>query len=89
MTKLRRAQHEDKLLYHFWCPGCKVAHGFQVPGWAFNNDMNSPTVTPSLLSTGGDRHCHLFITEGKLQFLTDCNHVLAGKIVDIPEWPYG
>lgn len=28
--------------------------------------------------------CHSFITDGKIQFLNDCNHELAGKTVDLP-----
>jgi len=32
------------------------------------------------------RVCHSFITDGKIQFLSDCSHELAGTTVDIPEW---
>jgi len=30
--------------------------------------------------------CHSFVTDGKIQFLSDCTHELAGQTVDIPEW---
>jgi hypothetical protein len=30
--------------------------------------------------------CHSFITDGRIQFLGDCTHVLAGQTVDLPEW---
>lgn len=33
--------------------------------------------------------CHSFITDGRIQFLEDSTHHLAGKTVEIPEWPYG
>lgn len=33
--------------------------------------------------------CHNFVTDGKIQFLTDSTHHLAGQTVEIPEWPYG
>lgn len=33
------------------------------------------------------RVCHSFITDGKIQFLNDCTHSLAGQTVDLPEWP--
>lgn len=29
--------------------------------------------------------CHSFVREGKIQFLTDCTHTMAGKTVDLPE----
>jgi hypothetical protein len=30
--------------------------------------------------------CHLFVTDGKIQFLSDCTHELAGQTVEIPDW---
>lgn len=30
--------------------------------------------------------CHSFITDGRIQFLGDCTHALAGQTVDIPDW---
>jgi hypothetical protein len=35
------------------------------------------TVTPQ---------CHSFVTEGRIQFLGDSTHPLAGQTVDLPEW---
>jgi hypothetical protein len=29
--------------------------------------------------------CHSFVTDGKIQFLSDCTHELAGQTVEIPE----
>jgi hypothetical protein len=31
--------------------------------------------------------CHVFVENGKIRFLDDCTHELAGKTVDIPVWP--
>lgn len=31
--------------------------------------------------------CHSFVTDGRIQFLTDCTHALAGQTVDLPDWP--
>jgi hypothetical protein len=28
--------------------------------------------------------CHSFVTDGKIQFLSDCSHELAGQTVDLP-----
>jgi hypothetical protein len=29
--------------------------------------------------------CHSFVTDGKIQFLSDCTHSLAGQTVELPE----
>lgn len=29
--------------------------------------------------------CHSFVTDGRIQFLSDCTHALAGQTVDLPE----
>lgn len=34
-----------------------------------------------------DRTCHSFVRDGRIEFLGDCTHELAGQTVDIPEWP--
>jgi len=31
--------------------------------------------------------CHSFVREGRIQFLTDSTHALAGQTVDVPDWP--
>ena len=81
--------------YIFWCPGCEEPHTFRVtPGgygghiWTFNNDLDRPTFKPSLLvhHSDGRPRCHLFMTAGQIQYLSDCQHALAGKTVDCPEW---
>jgi hypothetical protein len=30
--------------------------------------------------------CHSFVRDGKIQFLGDCTHALAGQTVDLPDW---
>jgi hypothetical protein len=72
------------------------------PRWGWNGDVEKPTFTPSVLVTyngadaGQDRGdgalappavCHSFVTDGRIQFLTDCTHALAGQTVDLP--PFG
>jgi hypothetical protein len=29
--------------------------------------------------------CHSFVRDGRIQFLSDCTHALAGQTVDLPE----
>lgn len=76
----------------FWCQGCKEPHSYQVPLWTWNGSMEAPTFTPSLLifpyerSVPPRKRCHLFVTDGKIQFCGDSQHVLAGKMVDMLDW---
>lgn len=72
------------------------------PVWAWNGSVDRPTFTPSLLirwpanpeageefkEWRTERVCHSFITDGQIQFLSDCTHDLAGQTVSIPEWPH-
>lgn len=30
--------------------------------------------------------CHSFVTDGRIQFLGDCSHALAGQTVDLPDF---
>lgn len=33
--------------------------------------------------------CHSFVTDGRIQFLSDSTHELAGQTVDLPPWQSG
>lgn len=33
------------------------------------------------------RVCHVFVTDGRIQFLGDCTHSLAGQTVPMPDLP--
>lgn len=94
----------------FFCPGCNEMHQVWVkegpePRWTWNENVNKPTFTPSLLITGTvpmtqeEQNnwftnkvlpvpvpfvCHSFITDGRIEFLSDCTHSLANQTVDIP-----
>jgi hypothetical protein len=72
--------------YIFWCAGCECAHGIDST-WSFNGDLVRPTITPSVLSQGEVR-CHSFVTDGKIRYLPDSEHALAGQTVDMvrPPW---
>lgn len=78
----------------WWCPGCDQAHVIPTQGpqaWGFNGSVESPTLMPSVLVHGvpamGRPTCHSFVTDGKVQFLGDCTHPLAGQTVEIPPFP--
>lgn len=75
--------------YSFLCPGCNERHIFNA-SWSYNSDGNLPTVSPSILVTGGPEpgyRCHSYIEAGRIRFLPDCSHELAGQTVDLPELP--
>ncbi|HET7657828.1 MAG TPA: DUF6527 family protein [Bacillales bacterium] len=74
--------------YLFFCPGCGENHYFKVDsgGWTFNGDEENPTFSPSLLYPTKKVRCHLFLKKGKIQYLSDCGHELAGKTIDCPDW---
>ena len=91
----------DGGLIGFWCPACEESHVVNG-GWYFNGDGDRPTLTPSVkvsyngrdagqVSEDGDRApyavCHFFVTSGKIQYCADSTHPLAGRTVDLPDFP--
>jgi hypothetical protein len=56
--------------------------------WTFNGDLERPTFEPSLLCDQHDpaHRCHLFLRQGRIEYLSDCHHALAGQTVECPEW---
>lgn len=75
----------------FWCPGCDMAHCINDTVWTFNGDDDHPTIQPSIHVQGGSTsiNCHSFVTDGRIQFLGDSSHHLAGQTVELPAWPIG
>jgi hypothetical protein len=83
--------------YRFACPGCNEFHLPVVdnrqggPQWEFNGDLDHPTFSPSILGRArhgdepSDRVCHSFVRDGRIEFLGDCTHHLAGQTVELPE----
>lgn len=90
----------SRVSYCFICPGCNREHAFVTewkplsnrsePKWVFNGNVDRPTFKPSLLYNAGRANpevdlCHSYVTDGRIQFLSDCTHPLANKTVDLPE----
>lgn len=82
---------EERGSIRFHCPGCGRSHHVYVKGevvWEWNGSMELPTFSPSILTYRGptdqDGRCHSFVTDGRIQFLSDCAHELAGQTVDLP-----
>mgnify|MGYP003386221911 CR=1 FL=1 len=63
----------------------------QSPTWNFNGNMERPTFTPSLLNKcdwgafkENPQICHLFLTNGILEFCSDSTHKYAGQKIPLP-----
>lgn len=68
----------------------------QHPVWGWNGDVYNPTFTPSILTRmpWGDKaqeiRNHVFVMDGKIQYLADCSHEYAGETMELPrlcDWP--
>jgi hypothetical protein len=70
----------------FWCPACGFLHWIDGR-WTITGDEAAPTVRASVLveldRSNPPRRCHLFITDGRLEYLADCTHALAAQAVDM------
>jgi len=69
-------------------PSILVRTGHYVPGhenkencWCTYNAEHPDDATFEC------RICHSFVTDGRIQFLSDCTHALAGQTVDLPDFP--
>lgn len=57
--------------------------------WSWNGDTEKPTLKPSIKTWDGVRTkpgvtvCHTWVNDGKVQFLDDCTHELAGQTLDL------
>lgn len=60
-----------------------LVHGNQWPKDEFPEYYKE---SHSKVSPGDDTICHSFVTDGKIQFLADCTHDLAGQTVELPAW---
>lgn len=97
MPRARRVEKSGLVLFE--CPGCGCCHYARVesaggcgPLWTWNGDFDRPTINPSIfVNRPGSLHnpespsCHSFVRDGKIQFLSDCTHAMAGQTVDLPE----
>lgn len=71
----------------FTCPGCKQEHfiSFQDASvvWTWNHSLDKPTCTPSVRVSSDFYVCHFMLTNGQLNFCSDCTHDLRGQTVDV------
>lgn len=71
---------EDRIFYS--------AHTFEVARWTFDGNTERPTFSPSMLAHPNELHprCHSFVRGGRIEYLTDSEHAMAGTTVDLPNW---
>lgn len=95
----RMTMHAERFVYYcVECPACKISHAIltacQDPDakiWKFNGDLERPTFYPAVLApsideaTGQPIICHFYVDLGRIRYLPDCTHELAGKQVELPE----
>jgi hypothetical protein len=60
----------------------------KVGGIQWTTDSGFYKLNHSSVNAGAEICCHSFVTDGRIRFLTDSTHQLAGQTVDLPPWPY-
>ena len=74
-----------------YCPGCRQAHRIDTPPATFNGDEQFPTFSTKQrieqYGQGGmlTRCCHYRIQRGRIEYLKETTHDLAGQAVLLPE----
>lgn len=83
--------------WRVYCPACQEDHTFEKGRWELSGPEDSPTFTPSMKITVNpttSKHyqpghattiCHSFVRGGNWDYLSDCTHAMAGKIVPIAD----
>jgi hypothetical protein len=75
--------------YH--CPGCKHDHTVPAGRWHWNNDIDKPSLSPSVrhyytLDSGKEvTTCHYHIKNGNIAYCGDCEHELKGQTIPLPD----
>lgn len=97
MAKVKIETYGDTTYCIYKCPCQKQVLWIPITGpkaWKFSGSPDLPSLQPSLLTTwkGRDEQgqiiehiCHSFLKDGKVIFLNDCNHNLAGQTVELPD----
>ena len=94
--KLRRTSHGVR----HWCPACRGQHHIAIfkanpltqADWRWDGDIERPTFDPCIrasINVSGNMVtlCHYWIRKGFIHFSEQCPHELAGRIVELPDWP--
>lgn len=75
-------------VWWWYCPGCDMLHPLPDDGWTFNGDSEVPTFTPSFLHNWRNGViCHYTITDGYINYHSDCTHEKADQTILMPHIP--
>lgn len=75
-----------EIQWQIMCPGCNEIHALSPKVHSFNGSFEMPSFSPSLfLNWNPGKVCHSYVECGKIEFLSDCYHALAGQTVELPE----
>lgn len=61
------------------CSGSRKGTG----NWTWNGSKDKPTLRPSIKTTDGITVCHSWITDGRVIYLKDSTHKMAGQTLDL------
>jgi hypothetical protein len=80
-----RNQEGELVGYLVTSPGSGATVCFYKDKWYFNGDFDKPTFRPSMLIYPNNLHGrdHFFVTDGRIEYLSDSDHALSGKTVDM------
>ena len=91
------SKDNDKVAgYTIICPACRDHHEqnmgrhFLDDRWTFNKNLTLPSFSSSLLVHEIEEmkdifpKCHSYINDGKIWYLDDCTHAMAGQTVELP-----
>ena len=53
--------------------------------WTWNGCTDKPTLRPSVLTQSHEFRCHSWITDGNVNYLSDCSHEMAGASEELEE----
>ncbi|MED1954867.1 DUF6527 family protein [Brevibacillus centrosporus] len=86
---MRKVRRNDEGWLVFGCPGCGCMH-YADQRWTYNGDEEKPTFSPSINVKVGHHPdppdiCHFFVRDGRIEYLSDCTHSLAGQTVELPD----
>lgn len=99
MAKVTVTNHDGVDYVRYECPGCKHQHSVPTDRWAFNGDVNKPTLSPSVrhfipvgtyTKAGGEKNaeqttCHYFVRDGFIEYCGDCEHNFRNQRVELPD----
>ena len=82
-------------LFAHWCPGCGCAHMLEISSiqaderrLGFDGDVRCPSFEPDIVRVDRNgKFCRYSIKAGRVRYDRECTHALAGKTIDLPDFP--